>query len=124
MWRRTYAGRVPDDHTLRAVPSPSTLTPRPVLAFALASVGLVNAAVVVALLRWSAWWPHSDNRQNWANLVLGAAALAACVCLPWAALVSAPHRRTMLLVLTLTAAGLGWLLGFEYLADSTPPGAR
>ena len=76
---------------------------------------MLNVFGLVALLVWSAWWPHSDMRQIWAN---GAAALAFLVgvgALVWARARVDRRDRQALMVLTGAAVVLGATVGFGVL---------
>jgi hypothetical protein len=82
-------------------------------------VSVLAVAGFAALVAWSLWWPHSDNRQNLATLaavLLGILGLASFI----AALRGASSRgRTELLVFTAMAALTGATAGFMILYLAT-----
>ena len=82
-------------------------------------VGLGCVTVIAAFMRWSAWWPHSDNRQNGVTIVGWAAAVTGA--LVWRkALANSPgSRRLLMLLAALFAALLGAVLGYALMVNAT-----
>ncbi len=70
----------------------------------------------VALARWSAWWPHSDNRQNVATVAMFLAGLIAVGSATWALL---RQRRPVVVAVLTLAVLLGATVGFSVLANAT-----
>ncbi len=89
------------------------------LGFAVAVIGVVALAASVSLARWSAWWPHSDNRQNVAALAGMISAVVAVSGLVVAAACINTRQRLALVGFVILAGATGWWLGFEWLAAST-----
>lgn len=85
----------------------------------LCAVGLPALAAVIALVRWSAWWPHSDNRQALAMVAGAVAGLIAAGALSTAVAGVRARGRVVLLLLVSVAAAGGWVVGFDALREAT-----
>ncbi len=82
---------------------------------AFASTSALCASVVTAFVRWSQWYPHSDNRQNWTTLLgiaLAAGGMTAFIA-AWLAL--SWRARLVLTAVTSLAGVLGVTVGFALL---------
>ena len=84
---------------------------------ALLAVAAASVFALMALIRWSNWWPHSDNRQNAAIVAM---LLSVLIGLPSAvgSLSRIPKPAIPIAILTV-AALLGASLGFSALAAAT-----
>ena len=78
-------------------------------------VALLNVFGLVALLVWSAWWPHSDMRQIGANAVAALAFLVGAGAFIWALARVDSHDRGRLWALAGAAVVLGSTVGFGML---------
>lgn len=88
---------------------------RPVVSIA-AGVVLGLAA---ALIRWSAWWPHRDMRQWWANGATAALGFVGVVLLSIVARKVSRNRLPVVALVLVVAALAAGLLGYDWLIDAT-----
>jgi predicted Kef-type K+ transport protein len=93
----------------------STASPRAPLRYISTWIALLDVFGLVALLVWSAWWPHSDLRQIWAFAAAILAFLVGAGALVWALTRVARRDRRQLLTLTGVAVVLGATVGFGML---------
>ena len=81
--------------------------------------GLASIAVVAAFARWSAWWPHSDMRQNAVTLFGFIAAIVGALTFGRAVAASPPSRRPLILITGAIAVALGLFVGFPLMVNAT-----
>ena len=84
------------------------------------SAAAIALGFAAALMRWSAWWPHRDIRQRWADvftfigLVAGLASLFVGM-----SLLEQRRHRMIALVLAAAVSAIVAAVGFDRLIDAT-----
>lgn len=96
--------------------SRTAMTPSDWLAI---SCALACFAVVAAFVRWSVWWPHSDNRQNGVKLFGFVAVIVGAVTFGKAFAAASSSRRVLMLLAAAVAVALGLFVGFALMVDAT-----
>ena len=86
-----------------------------------ALLAVISGAAGSALLRWSIWWPHADNRQRWATYILIAASLITLWTLTRSLVARPPRIKVAVLVAWAVAVAVGATLGFGWLRSATLP---
>jgi hypothetical protein len=105
--RRNHSG----DASLSKQPSVLVL-----LEIAASFIGLL---ITAALIRWSLWWPHDDNRQNLASFAAVLSGGFGIVLLAFSWRGVRRERRFVLAVLVAGAVLIGATAGFAILIHAT-----
>lgn len=112
--RRRRSG--PERRAQAAAAAAGEMTPGAWLSLTL---GVAAVAVVGAFVRWSAWWPHSDNRQRGVTIVGTVAAAIGAALLIKALSVATWRTRVWMLLAAGAAAAVGLTAGYALMVGAT-----